>query len=480
MSGLLACVLFASLLSGAGRAPQRKATPAERLPKVLARLVAEAEARSVRTGVWVASPDSRSPIYMHRAGEAFVPASNMKLFTAALVLELLGPEHRFETRFYLQDTAKGPALRIESDGDPCLAGRFLGEKKHFDELVTALAKAGVEALPGGILLDDRDWPGPARPAGWNPREFTKTYAPQTGAFVLDEGTIGVTVDPAGRSQGACEIRLKPAHLKLPIRGAIRLTGDRKKGSRPIVALDAKGVRLEGLFYRRAGAATYRFAARDAKAVYARVLEASLRAGGIQPGPFAETVPPRPEGATLLLARKTPLSLALERMLRNSSNFQAEQCLRVAAWKQGGTGSLEAGRALLEAHFAPPDGERQAWKVADGSGLARANRLSPRLIARLLGRVRDSSYYAVYRNALARGGVSGTLRSRFRGSLRGAVSAKTGTLRGATSLSGYVRCKSGQSLIFSILMNYDPERRGKLRSELRALQDRIVEQVFAAL
>ena len=74
------------------------------------------------------------------------------------------------------------------------------------------------------------------------------------------------------------------------------------------------------------------------------------------------------------------------------------------------------------------------------------------------------------------GKSGTLEGRFLGTdLVGRVRAKTGWIRGASSLSGCVERKDGSVRWFSILMNYDPKADG-LNRDLKRLQEDIVRAV----
>ena len=59
----------------------------------------------------------------------------------------------------------------------------------------------------------------------------------------------------------------------------------------------------------------------------------------------------------------------------------------------------------------------------------------------------------FRDGLPIAGVDGTLRTRMRGTAaQGNVRAKTGTLRGVNTLSGYLTTAGGESWAFSILLN----------------------------
>ena len=90
---------------------------------------------------------------------------------------------------------------------------------------------------------------------------------------------------------------------------------------------------------------------------------------------------------------------------------------------------------------------------EGSGLGRDNLAAPNATVTLLQYMSQHPCAAVYREALPIAGVDGTLRNRMKDTpAAGNVHAKTGTLRWAVSLSGYVTTAAGEPLAFSLMLN----------------------------
>jgi D-alanyl-D-alanine carboxypeptidase/D-alanyl-D-alanine-endopeptidase (penicillin-binding protein 4) len=78
----------------------------------------------------------------------------------------------------------------------------------------------------------------------------------------------------------------------------------------------------------------------------------------------------------------------------------------------------------------------------------------------------------FRDSLPVGGNDGTLKARFPApEQRGKVIAKTGTLSVASCLSGYATTSTGETVIFSILMNHFDRKSGS--ASARRAQDDIV-------
>jgi serine-type D-Ala-D-Ala carboxypeptidase/endopeptidase (penicillin-binding protein 4) len=95
--------------------------------------------------------------------------------------------------------------------------------------------------------------------------------------------------------------------------------------------------------------------------------------------------------------------------------------------------------------------------------------------RVLDRIQRDTAFAVYYDAMPIAGVDGTLDTRMKGTpAEGNVHAKTGSIGGARSLSGYVTTADGERLIFSLLANNFTTR----SAEITAIGDRIAAALAA--
>jgi serine-type D-Ala-D-Ala carboxypeptidase/endopeptidase (penicillin-binding protein 4) len=177
----------------------------------------------------------------------------------------------------------------------------------------------------------------------------------------------------------------------------------------------------------------------------------------------------PRRARALVTVRSPSIARLARLTNTpSDNFFAEMLLKGLGAKAYGWGTTRRG-ARVVARFARRLRSR-VW-IADGSGLSRRNRTSPRRVVRLLGAMRRRAYFRSFFRSLALAGREGTVAHRMRrGPARGRCRAKTGTLSNVSVLSGYCRSRSGDLYVFSILMN------GVSPPGARALQDRMAHAI----
>jgi D-alanyl-D-alanine carboxypeptidase/D-alanyl-D-alanine-endopeptidase (penicillin-binding protein 4) len=148
----------------------------------------------------------------------------------------------------------------------------------------------------------------------------------------------------------------------------------------------------------------------------------------------------------------PLKEIVTYLNKKSDNFYAEMLTKALGAEKKGEGSTTAGiRAVME--MIQSMGGNTHFDMVDGSGLTRYNLISARHIQSVLEGMSKQEQYLTFYESLPVAGVDGTLKSRMIGTAaENNVHAKTGTLTGVSSLSGYVTTKSGRKLSFSIILN----------------------------
>ncbi|MCB9919650.1 MAG: D-alanyl-D-alanine carboxypeptidase/D-alanyl-D-alanine-endopeptidase [Planctomycetes bacterium] len=446
----------------------------------LATIVRGLERDGVRCGVAVRRLSDDAMLYEHRALEAFAPASNQKVLTAIHAVQSLGIDYEFSTRFSLVTSGERgapPLLVVDARGDPTLYRERVGPGP-FDALIAALLREGVNEV-AGIEYRADGWTGPDRPTDWPRDQLDQDYAAPTGPFVLEEGCLVVEVRPTSPEQLA-RVFLFPDGLEERelVRGTVKTTRSKAEGRSILVARTPDGVRVAGAIWDGFGPSFTRLADPDPQRSYRTCLEHALRAAGVRvEGGAARAAPASAGGEStrVVLDARNPLRVSVSKLLMDSSNFQAEQLLRIVSLEDGGEASLEAGAKGLAKRFSHvPGGE--GLIVCDGSGLSKGNRVTPTLIVTALSSALLEPFGKDLIECFPVAGVSGTIDDRMQ-SIAGRVRAKTGWIRGVSALSGMVLTASDEVVVFSILMNYDAGRSG-LNKHLKAMQDRIVTKVHA--
>jgi D-alanyl-D-alanine carboxypeptidase/D-alanyl-D-alanine-endopeptidase (penicillin-binding protein 4) len=185
----------------------------------------------------------------------------------------------------------------------------------------------------------------------------------------------------------------------------------------------------------------------------------------------------PEMTLLAEHLSPPMREVVALINKPSDNLLTEITLKSLGREIRGEGTTAAGVQVLREFLQSAGLEMGAVHVVDGSGLSRINGVSPENFVRLLEYMHRSPHAEAFRESLPVYGVDGTLRNRLRGTpVQGNGYAKTGSLNRVSSLSGYLRTKSGRWLAFSIIMN----AYNAAGSDARALQDRLVQILWEQL
>ena len=180
----------------------------------------------------------------------------------------------------------------------------------------------------------------------------------------------------------------------------------------------------------------------------------------------------PQGCTEIYQHRNSIDLVLQRMMKKSDNLYAESMFyQIAAGSSTQPGKASDASGAIKRLVYKLGLDPTQYTFADGSGLSLYSYVSAELLVKFLRYAYDQrSIYAHLYPALPIAGVDGTLENRMKkGSAKGNVHAKTGTVTGVSTLAGYCQAANGHQLCFAIL------NQGLVKaSDGRDFQDKVCE------
>jgi len=446
-------------------------------------------------GVQVVRLSDDKVLYARNADRLFVPASNMKLFTAALALRRLGPDYRFKTQVLGEGTLDTSGtltgdLRLVGGGDPSLSGRDYPYQHHpgstaaysfraIEELADQVVAHGVRRIDGDVVGDDSRYVWEPYASGWSSGNALWEYGAPVSALILNDNSFAIAVRPGGQVGDLAEVRLTPALEYFAVDNRVATT---EGGERKIqIDRSAAGRELHvwGVIPRRDPGVTELLAVADPALYTAQALRDALERRGVAIH-GAETAQHRhaddksadgvSNSAGVLAERTSPPLLELLKVAdKVSQNLHMEVFLREAAVAAGRPGSRENGLSEMASFLDALGISKESYQFTDGSGLSRSTLVSPAAIVKLLAAMYKSPDRERWMDLLPVGGQDGTLGSRFNGHAEArAIRAKTGTLDHVKALSGFVESGSDGAVAFSFLVNNFEEPAPEVNRLLDAL------------
>jgi D-alanyl-D-alanine carboxypeptidase/D-alanyl-D-alanine-endopeptidase (penicillin-binding protein 4) len=358
--------------------------------------------------VYVVDAEGRE-LLAQNADKPFVPASVTKVVTSWLALQVLGPDYRFETKFYLDDKR---VLYIRGGGDPFLISEELALLAP--QLVAAIGKEPVAR----IVLDASYYPANIRIPGVE--DTSESYNALNSALAVNFNTIsavrkGNSVVTAEEQTPITPLAVSQFRARGPNgRGRISLAQN------PAVSLQYAGELIAAFM---------------------------ARAGGSVKGKITTGAVPASLKPIYVHQQSRTLSQILHELLVGSNNYIANQVfLEIGGHRLGGPVSLEKSLKVANEMLAAQN-LAGAIHLAEGSGISRDDHFTARGLAKVL------TLFAPNARLLKRD--------------KGA-SFKTGTLDGVRTLAGYATtAEHGQVRFVISLKGNDGALRFKLLDAIKS-------------
>ncbi|MEM6460114.1 MAG: D-alanyl-D-alanine carboxypeptidase/D-alanyl-D-alanine-endopeptidase [Planctomycetota bacterium] len=402
------------------------------------------------------------------ADAALVPASNLKLLTSAAALDRLGPDAELRTQLL----TVGDDLVVVGFGDPAFGDRALNEAAGrtpmsvFDDWAAALRAEGIDRVAGDVVVIDAVFDDRFTHPSWGDTNRRRWYGAPVAGVNFNTNNVDFTFTPTTPGRPAA-VTTVPPRANFVVTGTVTTAGEDGKHG-PVLDKRLEPVHgntvypVRGTLQRVTG--VFSKPVDDPRAFFGHTLRHAMIdrgiavAGGVRVETHAGLL--ASPDVTPIVTHTTPLTDVLARVNRDSQNTMAEALAKLngylhdrAAGDANARGSWASGHAAAVAFLQSLGIDNSPVVSADGSGLSRNNRLSARVLAELLHHMlAEHEYGQTYVASLAVSGTSGSLRRRLGGDLAGRVWAKTGTINGVSSLSGYVYLDARGVAVFSILHN----------------------------
>lgn len=423
-------------------------------------MLAAPETRSARWGVLIVDPESRDTLYAHDAAKLLVPASNQKILTAAIALDALGPEYRFETHFIsagpVRDGVLEGNLLVEGRGDPTVSDHMAGDAMlPLQAVADSIAARGITRIRGRLLPEGNAFADANIGHAWEHDDLATSSGAAIDELLFNEGIAEVMVQAGQNAGDTVTARTSPAR-SFPRLRVIATTTD-SIGPDSVARLSAVKDTLRGdvvvsgtIPLGDSASLTVTF--RDPAEAYLAALREALTDRGIVVEE-SDMVTDSSAMRTLFTMRSPPLSDVLAAFLKPSQNQIGEMLFKTVALVETDTGTARVARRIFGERLRAWGAAEDGFLVWDGSGLSRQDLVSPQTIVRVLDTMRRHRDFQTYYDAFPVAGVDGTLRTRMRGTAAEAnARGKTGTLSNVRSLSGYVTTADGRLLLYSVLCN----------------------------
>ncbi len=463
-------------------------------------------ALDIKTGNKVAAYNSQALL---------LPASGMKIVTTASALAILGENYRYKSDFFYDGIVKDSFLLgnliFRASGDPSFGSSQQENVPLTDSLsdffYEKLKKQGIKCdkmpiMQKKLILDNRIFKNTI-PESWEFGDISENYGAISEGFMVNENVLELqinrTMSPTKRP---IILNTYPfiLHSDTTIQNNLRS-----------IAVEGNSINLENYYKNKelngeigAGITSFtlKIANNDLKKAFISsfLLKITNKNGNIYENKDKkEVLLQKPaisilnydafgdkldknsqinyDSTHLIGSYVSPsLSALVKRCNERSVNIYAEAFLKTIGLQQKKQGTSEAGIEALQAYWKKRGVDFDGFRMADGCGMSRHNAVTPYFMANFMRTIwLDKTIGSTFYQSLPIAGETGTLEKWFQESpAKGLIRAKTGSMSGVLSYTGYAPRPDGSTLAFCLIVNQYEGKANDMRKKLTWILGKLVE------
>ena len=413
---------------------------------------------------------ANKPLYKKNEKMLLHPASNMKVLTSAAALEFLGPDYVFTTSLY----HSGIIIDSVCYGDIIVEGGFDPDftSDDLDSLVLSLKEYGIKEIRGNIYGDVSKMDSLFWGEGWMWDDDPSSDFPYMTPLIINDACVEVAYQPGLRSKEVV-VSIIPETDYFDISNTSVTT--KEDTSNLEVTRDwinrGNEIIIKGDLSFRSKPDTVKMNIVNPEFYFLYLMKEKIEKYNIKFEGRIDTASV-PQYSKLIYTFGREYSTVINNLNKESDNLSAEMTLRAMALKYfNRSASAENGVAMIDSLIVRAGLNHEEYRMVDGSGISHYNLVTTELLVEVLRYMYSHSKdnYTILKNSFPAAGVDGTLKNRMRGTKAyNNLFAKTGTLSGVSTLSGYLTSLNNHEIAVSIFFQ---NFKGSARIA-RAYQDRI--------
>jgi len=440
-------------------------------------------------GIKVMNLETNKTLFELNSDKSLVPASNMKLLTTGVALEVLGADYRFKTTLAYDGQIRSDGILdgniyIIGGGDPTLGSKYLiakdpnrvtaeEKKKQLDFLNTWIEKLkimGIKKINGQIIADESYYPETILSQTWEWGDLRYTFASRPSGLTFLDNSIRLTLQKDGKNIRAT---VSPSWVNTVV--ANRVLIDDKKTSKITLVVPPYTNEIIALGTMNRPIISYNTVMQDPAFTLGRIFSDTLERKGMKNN-GSRLIGENDKGKKNLIY--THYSPRLEEIIsytnKYSVNLFAEHLkIEVEKKLRKKNKVIEEDKVKTMKEYWSNRISTRGLYIYDGSGLSRYDGVTPMTVVEILKYMKKSDNFLSFYNSLAEPRKGGTF-EKFQEEtvLVGNLHGKSGTLTGVKSYGGYMYNVDGDLMAFSIIINHHGMSGSGISKKLEKLMESI--------
>ena len=414
----------------------------------------DAQLKAAITSLYVVDAMTGRILFARNEGIGMAPASTQKIITAATAYALLGKDFRYTTELRyagnVKDSLLGGSILFFGDGDPTLGSwryKETADTTLIRKWVAAVRLKGIAGMQAGssiVAVENRFEAGTV-PDGWIWQDIGNYYGAGSRGINWKENQFDLVLRSGGKVGDRVQVVRAALHDHFGLSGTVQNelrsaptgTGDNAYIYMPLFT---QSIYLAGTIPVNESNFTI---SGSVPHPYRGLLQAvgnGLKWQGpvkLQSTASGDSVKITSPAILISSHQSPPLDSIIYWFQRRSINLYGEALVKTLARKQNGFGATDSGLVLLKKFWKRQGVPEEELNMVDGSGLSPLNRVTTRAQVQVLQYARTQPWFVGYFHSFPE----------FNG-----MNMKSGTIRGVKGFAGYHTSKTGNTYIFSFIVN----------------------------